>query len=187
MIYRFDKNTLNYRKITGKIALLIFAVGCLVSGVMAMLTINKINDVKYISEETKSIILKERDEFTKEKLKAYIIELNIRYPHIVMAQAMIESGNFKSQIFKENSNLFGMKQSRQRPTTNKGTENNHAFYDSWRESVVDYAFYQAAYLKDLKTENEYLQYLAQNYAEDSTYISKIKHIISEINQLNVNK
>jgi hypothetical protein len=177
MIYKFDKETLNYKRVTGKIALIIFGVGLLVSGLMAMLTINRINDVKYISEETKSIILKERDEFTKEKLKEYIIELNIKYPHIVMAQAQIESGNFKSKIFKENHNLFGMKVATKRPTTNKGQENNHAYYNNWKESVIDYAFYSAQYLSDIKTEKEYLEYLRQSYAQDTGYVNKIISII----------
>lgn len=178
MIYKFDRNTLNYKRITGKVVIAILAMGLLVSGAMAMLTVKKINDVKYISEETKSIILKERDEFTKEKLKAYIIELNIKYPHIVLAQAQIESGNYKSQIFKENHNLFGMKVATKRPTTNKGQENNHAYYDNWKESVVDYAFYSAQYLSDIKTEKEYLEYLRQNYAQDTGYVDKILSIIN---------
>ena len=183
MIYKFDKETLNYKRVTGKIALLIFAVGCLVSGLMALLTINKINDVKYISQETKNIILKERDEFTKEKLKAYIIELNIKYPHIVMAQAQIESGNFKSQIFRINRNCFGMKVATKRPTTNKGQENDHAYYNSWRESVQDYAMFVAAYLNDIRTEKEYFEYLKQNYAQDTNYISKLKNIINKNNTI----
>ena len=179
MIYKYNKDTLNYDKVTVKILGLIFAVGLVVSGLMALLTINRVNDVKYISEETKSIILKQRDEFSKEKLKEYILELNIKYPHIVMAQAEIESGNFTSKIFKENHNLFGMKVATKRPTTNKGEQYKHAYYDSWRESVVDYAFYSAQYLSDLKTEKEYLEYLRQNYAEDTTYVNKILSIINK--------
>jgi len=178
MIYKFDKNTLNYKRVTGKLILTILAIGALISTLMAVMTVKEINNVKYISEETKSIILKERDEFTKEKLKAYIIELNIKYPHIVLAQAQIESGNYKSQIFRENNNLFGMKVATKRPTTNKGQENNHAFYNNWRESVIDYAFYSAQYLSDIKSEKEYLEYLRQNYAQDSNYVKKILDIIN---------
>ena len=179
MIYKFDKNTLNYKRVTGKLILTILAIGALISTLMAVMTVKEINNVKYISEETKSIILKERDEFTKEKLKAYIIELNIKYPHIVLAQAQIESGNYKSQIFKENHNLFGMKVATKRPTTNKGQENNHAYYNNWKESVIDYAFYSAQYLSDIKSEKEYLEYLRQNYAEDPNYVDKILNIINK--------
>lgn len=146
-------------------------------GLTAYVTIVNANKVNYISQETKAIILKEQNEFSRDKLKEYILELNIRYPHIVLAQAEIESGHFKSSIFKENNNLFGMKVATRRPTTNKGEENGHAYYDNWRESVVDYAFYSAQYLSDIKSEKEYLEYLKQNYAQDTSYVSKIKIIL----------
>jgi uncharacterized FlgJ-related protein len=140
------------------------------------------NDVRYISEETKTIIINEFDkqnEFSVDKLKDYISELNIKFPHIVLAQSQIESGHYKSRIFKENNNIFGMKQARQRPTVSKGTENNHAYYENWKQSVQDYAMYQAKYLSRLRTENEYLSYLGQSYAEDPNYVSKIRHIINK--------
>ena len=60
-----------------------------------------------------------------------------------------------------------------RPTTNKGEENGHAFFNNWKESVLDYAFYQSTYLNKIHTEEEYLKYLGENYAEDSTYVNKI--------------
>lgn len=182
MIYKYDKENLNYKKITGKITLIVISVIILISLILSLFTLRNINKVKFISEETKSIILREADkenEFSREKLKAYILELNIKYPHIVMAQAEIETGHFTSTIFKENHNLFGMKCATKRPTTNKGEEHGHAYYDTWKESVVDYAFYSAQYLSDLKSEKEYLNYLSQSYAEDSTYVNKIKKIISK--------
>jgi uncharacterized FlgJ-related protein len=146
-----------------------------------MFIVTRVNDVRFITEETKQIIIKQEQEFTPEKLKAYILELNIRFPHIVYAQALLESGEFKSHIFKENNNFFGMKQAKQRPTTNKGTENGHAYFVNWRDCVVDYAFYQAAYLNDLRSESEYFEYLGQNYAEDPGYVGKLKKIIEKIN------
>ena len=94
-----------------------------------------------------------------------------------MAQAEIETGHFKSKIFKENNNLFGMKVATKRPTTNKGEQYKHAYYNSWRESVVDYAFYSAQYLSDLKTEEQYLDYIRHNYAEDSNYIGKVRSVM----------
>lgn len=105
--------------------------------------------------------------------------MNIRFPHIVYAQAQLETGNFTSHIFQVNNNLFGMREAKRRPTTNKGTENGHAYFDNWKESVVDYAFYQAAYLFKLKNEGEYWDYLGQNYAEDPNYVNKLKKIIEE--------
>ncbi len=185
MIYKYDKKTLNYKQVTGKWILITIAILLIMSAVMSLFTLRHINDVKFISEETRAIILREADkenEFSPEKLKAYILELNIKYPHIVLAQSQLETGGYRSKIFKENHNLFGMKVATQRPTTNKGEESGHAYYDSWRESVVDYAFYQAKYLSNLKSEAEYLQYLKQYYAEDPNYMPKLLDIISKQNR-----
>jgi hypothetical protein len=180
MIYRYDRKTLTFKNV---FASWVFFVTILCTTLVAVVIgIIRVNDVSFISEETKAIILREADkanEFTPEKLKAYILELNIRFPYIVYAQAQLETGEFKSKIFKENNNIFGMKVARKRPTTNKGEENGHAYYNNWKESVVDYGFYSAQYLSNIKSEGEYFQYLGQNYAEDPNYVSKIKQIISK--------
>jgi len=182
MIFKYDKESLTYKKITGKTLLIGIGVILVISLIVSLFGLRNVNNIKYISEETKAIILREADqknEFSPEKLKAYILELNIKYPHIVMAQSQIETGNWTSNIFKENHNLFGMKCATKRPTTNKGEENGHAYYENWKESVVDYAFYSAQYLSDIKTEKEYLDYLSRSYAEDTGYIWKIKKIINK--------
>jgi flagellum-specific peptidoglycan hydrolase FlgJ len=72
-----------------------------------------------------------------------------------------------------------MKQARQRVNTAKGTQNNHAYYDSWEESVYDYAFYQCRYLGGIHTEEEYFRYLNASYAEDPNYVSKVKSVIEK--------
>lgn len=118
------------------------------------------------------------NEFTEEKLMSYIKQLNIRFPHIVLAQAKLETGNFKSRLFKENNNLFGMKCATKRPFTHKGEQRGHAKYDKWQDCVIDYALYQAAYLSKKKTESEYFAYLSENYAEDTNYIVTLKKIIN---------
>ena len=179
MIYKFNDKTLKYDNVTRKAILVIFGILLTTSLVTVMFIVTRVNDVRFITQETKQIIIKQEQEFTPEKLKAYILELNIRFPHIVYAQALLESGEFKSHIFKENNNFFGMKQAKQRPTTNKGTENGHAYFVNWRDCVVDYAFYQAAYLNDLRSESEYFEYLGQNYAEDTGYVEKLKKIIEK--------
>ncbi len=179
MIYKFNDKTLKYDNVTRKAILVICGILLTTSLITVMFIVTRVNDVRFITEETKQIIIKQEQEFNPEKLKAYILELNIRFPHIVYAQALLESGEFKSHIFKENNNFFGMKQAKQRPTTNKGTENGHAYFVNWRDCVVDYAFYQAAYLNDLRSESEYFEYLGQNYAEDPGYVGKLKKIIEK--------
>ena len=115
--------------------------------------------------------------FSKENLEKEINKQGIKYPDIVMAQAKIESGHFTSAIFKENNNLFGMKEAQRRITTAEGTNRNHAYYNHWRESVYDYAFYQCRYLGDIRNEAEYFQYLSASYAEDPNYIEVLKDVI----------
>jgi len=182
MVYKFDRQSLTYKNVTKDIVLWFIGTIVLIIAITSIFMLKRINDIRYISAETKSIIIKEstkENEFSPQKLRAYILELNIKFPHIVYAQARLETGNFKSEIFKTNHNLFGMKVATLRPTTNKGEENGHAVYDNWRESVVDYAFYEAQYLSDIKTESEYLQYLRANYAEAPNYITQLQSIIDE--------
>ena len=136
-------------------------------------------ETEYISEETRMIILRENNKFNEDKLKDYINSLNIKFPHIVIAQSKLESNNYTSTIFKANNNLFGMKEARIRPTTNKGTNLGHAVFDNWKDSVLDYAFFQAAYMKEIKTEDEYYKYLGANYAEDTNYVKKVKQIVAQ--------
>ena len=123
----------------------------------------------------------EKTKFSEERFIETLKDLNVRFPYIVMAQSMVETGKWKSNIFKENHNLFGMKQARSRINTAVGTQNNHAFYDTWTESVYDYAFYQCRYLGNIKTEAEYFNYLSRSYAEDGNYIDTLKKTIKSNN------
>ena len=119
----------------------------------------------------------QKDVFTEQKLKEYLIELNVKFPNVVFAQAKLESGNFRSKIFEENNNLFGMKQPSVRTTTATGEQYNHATYNSWRESVLDYALYSCKYTSNIQTEDEYIAYLGSRYAEDTNYVNKLKNIV----------
>jgi flagellum-specific peptidoglycan hydrolase FlgJ len=76
--------------------------------------------------------------------------------------------------------MFGMKEAKRRPTTNKGTQNGHAYFESWKDCVIDYAFYQAAYLNSLKTEDQYYQYLSASYAEDPNYVTKVRQMANSL-------
>jgi len=100
------------------------------------------------------------------------------HPDIVYAQAMLESNNGRSKIFRESNNLFGMKLAKNRPTTAIDEQFGHAYYSTWKASVIDYALYQSAYLRGLSKES-YFKYLSQNYAEDVEYVNKLKAIINK--------
>ena len=134
-----------------------------------------------LSEEEKLVIIQEHNQFSEDRLIDKLKELNVKFPYIVFAQSKLETGNFTSKIFRENSNCFGMREAKQRITTAQGTENNHAYYASWGESVYDYAFYQCRYLSGINTEEQYFQYLSQSYAENPNYVSILKDMIEKEN------
>lgn len=129
---------------------------------------------EFVAEVTKPI--------TGSSLVELIEQMNIQHPKIVVAQAIIESGHFKSKLFQTNHNLFGMRKAYQRPTTRIPANidfcyESYAYYHNWQYSVFDYALWQSSFARNL-SETEYLDILKRTYAEDDEYISKIKTIIS---------
>ena len=120
--------------------------------------------------------------FSQEALVKYVYSLNVRFPHIILAQAHLESGKFTSGIFVKNNNLFGMRQARLRPTTNKGSRNGFAKYDHWRDSVMDYILYYAVYMNKFKTEEAYYAYLDRSYANNPHYSKLIRKIAESYKQ-----
>ncbi len=104
---------------------------------------------------------------------------NVKFAYIVLAQARQESNHYKSKIAIENKNLFGLKVATGRPTTALGTKRNHAYYESYEMSVLDYALYQAAYMRKIKNERDYVAYLNRNYAADPQYDINIKRHFKE--------
>ena len=131
-------------------------------------------------ETTKTVIVTNQQcgEISHDEVKMYLKQINIKFPEIVYAQTVLETGNYKSSICYENNNLCGMKISTKRPTVAIGSRNGYALYKTWQESIIDYALYQAYYFDDVKTVEEYLDSLS-NYAEDSSYIAKIKVIAKQ--------
>lgn len=181
MYYKFNEQTLDFErtKITNK-SLIGFgaAVGLLL---VFGFTSNPADNVKNLSQEEKLIVIREYNEFSEAKLIEKIKELNFKFPHIILAQSYQETGHYKSGIFFENNNLFGMKEAKLRSNLAKGTNRGHAYYETWQESVIDYALFYSTYLHDIKTEGEYFEYLRQNYAEDPTYVQRLKALISKRN------
>lgn len=170
--FKWEKNKLKTRIFWGLIITLIigsFIGGCFVRG-------------KTLENFEKELLIldlqQEKNKFTQEKLVEELKRLKMKFPYIVMAQSILETGHWKSQVFKENNNLFGMKQSTKRSSTNKGEQHGHAYYDSWRESVLDFALWQCRYLSSINTREEYLRYLKANYAEDPNYVNKLEKLLN---------
>ena len=181
MFYSFDKEQLKFTKDPKKLTRLLIVLVVLLVGTFV---VGRYMQFKALDKYEKQLIVlnleKERNKFTEEKFIDLIKELNMKFPHIVYAQARIESGNFKSAVFKQNNNLFGMREARVRVNTAKGTNLNHAYYDNWKESVYDYAFYQCRYMSSADTEAEYYQALDASYAEAGGGYSKaLKQLIEK--------
>lgn len=184
--YIFDKTSLTYKSVrhpayNAKFLMRYLSITALFGFFMFMLAVY-VSEQRYIqpSEKELKVLIDRVDVFTEAKFMDYLKELNVKFPKIVYAQAVLETGNFQSEVFRSNMNLFGMREATSRVSTNHGTNLNHAVYDHWRESVLDYALYQSAYLSDLKTPEQYYNYLFQHYAEDKTYVSKVKEIAESI-------
>jgi hypothetical protein len=180
MLYKYDKNTLQFikTKLAYKIAL-----GSVIVVSIVSFSIGRVLRIQALDKYEKELLVinlqVEKNKFTKEKLVDELKRLNVKFPYIVMAQSIIETGYWKSKVFKENHNLFGMKQANVRINTANGTQNGHAYYDDWRQSVYDYAFYSCRYLGGINTEEEYYTYLGQNYAEASNYVQILKTTVEK--------
>lgn len=152
---------------------------CLLIGISIMFIIATIVQAK----ENKKNTLQEVIEFTpcyKDSIANFLIELKVKYPHIVLSQSIIESGNYTSKIFLENNNPFGMKLSWNRATTALGIKNGYAYYSNLRDAIIDYAFMQSSYYRSAKTEEDYYILLQKSYAEDKEYINKVRKIANKL-------
>lgn len=104
-------------------------------------------------------------ELTIPNLYKEIIRNGILYPKIVLAQAILETGWFRSSVCRNKHNLFGLTN----PRTGKYYEFNH-----WTESVR--AYYTKVQYK-YKGGN-YLLWLDEiGYAEDPRYVYEIIKIL----------
>ena len=89
---------------------------------------------------------------------------NIKHSGIVVSQAILETGHFKSENCTKGNNLFGLFNSK---------TNEFFIFDHWTASVKAYRDkIQCRY-----SEGDYCQWLETiGYAEDTAYIQKIKNI-----------
>ncbi len=179
----FNKETLDVKIVSkakliliGSLSIILLSSFSYFGGVMVAKNSDK--------QQTKNIYLgnevfvteKYADNFSEKEMIALMRRLKMRHIDIVIKQAKIESGNYKSNIFIENNNLFGMRMPGNRITLATGENSKFAVYDNWRESVIDYAIYQSTYLKNY-SRAEYLQFLDRNYDKNSGYsklINKVK-------------
>ena len=89
----------------------------------------------------------------------------VQCPEVVYAQAVLETGHFRSKVFKEYNNLFGLYDS------NIG---DYYKFDHWSDSVRAYK----DYVQRKYNSGDYFQFLIDlPYATDPEYVNKLKQII----------
>jgi flagellum-specific peptidoglycan hydrolase FlgJ len=106
------------------------------------------------------------DEFTSDALFYALLHCEVLHPEIVYAQAILETGHFKSRIYREYNNLFGLYNS---------YKGDFYKFDHWTESIQAYKKYiQYKY----EPPGSYYHFLEDlGYAEDPDYIYKVKDIV----------
>ena len=116
--------------------------------------------------EKKSNKVSARYDTTKPTDKTVLSELkrqHVSHPHIVLAQAKLESGNYTSSVCKNNNNLFGLM---------KGDKYHH--FSHWKQSIT---FYKEHIQNRYKGGNYYAFLNDIGYAKDPSYTDKLKEIV----------
>ena len=119
--------------------------------------------------------------FNMSNLRSEIVKQNIKYPNIVLAQAILESGaQFNSHVFLDNHNLFGMKKPSVRKTLATGENRGHATFNNWIDSVKDYKMFQDQNGYSNLSVSDYMKKLDSDYCPGCGYSKKIKEIMGDI-------
>lgn len=107
---------------------------------------------------------------TREEVNKYLISIDCKHPDIVTAQAVLETGHFKSYGCKERKNIFGLWHHKKQEFYS---------FDSWQDSCD-------AYLRMIQykyKEGDYYSFLDKlGYATDPEYTNKLKKLNSSNKQ-----
>ena len=148
-------------------------ISCIFVSILIVLFItdNIIQKTKQIKEPEIEIIenVDTLKTYTNPKQDLYkaLIDYEIHFPDIVYAQAVLETGNFTSDLCLKHNNLFGLYDSKNK----KFFEFHH-----WIESVEAY---KNKIQYKYKCGEDYFKFLDRiGYAEDTLYVSKLKRILS---------
>lgn len=120
--------------------------------------------------------------FTPQLFMQALVADSIQHPEIVFAQALVESGYFRSKLFLLGHNCMGMHRAIKRQCMAIGLCMKHARYRTWIDQVKDIRLWQDYFLhgKRLTTE-QYLNKLSK-YAADPHYLAKVRKHLPESRQ-----
>lgn len=84
-------------------------------------------------------VLFKKKRFNEGKIRSIIQESEYsQLEDFIISQAKVETGNYKSRLFLEARNLFGMRCAKIRPQKRIACFNNYAVFDSYEDSINDY-------------------------------------------------
>ena len=93
----------------------------------------------------------------------------LKEPKIVTAQAILETGWFRSKVFREYNNPFGLFNSRTMQ---------YFRFRHWSDAVI---MYRDNIQKRLKRNEDYYNFLKRiGYAEDEDYLNKVKALTDSL-------
>lgn len=108
----------------------------------------------------------DRDSLTVDNVYYYIKKDSILYPKIVLAQSVLESSWYTSNVCKTKNNLFGFM-----------TKEGYLCFSNWRASISYYKDFQKRKYKG----GDYYTFLSDlPYAESTNYSETVKLIVSKI-------
>ena len=133
----------------------------ILDSINTVIDVYKANKVSKSSFMTKSI---------EEGIDEALIYYDIKYPDIVKAQALLETGNYTSNLCVNHNNLFGLYDNKNK---------RYYSYKHWYESIEDYKRLIQSKYDNNKYYYEFLEDI--KYASDKKYVSKLKEIVKEMN------
>lgn len=125
-----------------------------------------------LNTQLSNVVEPNRDEeiaFSLRDVYEEIVKHNIKFPHIVLSQAVLETGHFSSRVCLEYNNLFGLR------------KRNGEYYrfSRWEDSVKAYRDYVQYKYRG----GNYFDFLQRiGYAEDKLYVGKVMEIAKGIKQ-----
>ena len=171
-MYKFNQEKLVFEK-TNTLLKYRVIIGVLI---LSVFILSFVAGKKPIKEYIETEIVIKTEEVKEKEIFDRIDELPFKYPDIVKAQAIIETSHFKSAVFLNNNNIFGMRLARKRITLADGDNLMHATFKSLEDSLIDRLLYESKYMSGLSKE-EYYAFLDRLYAEGEGYSNKLKQII----------
>lgn len=129
---------------------------------------HKIPNSRNVDNEV--ILLPEHPFYLLEEVNEEVLYNTLKHygfpnPAAITAQAVLESGNFKSRLCIRHNNLFGLYNSRKR---------SYFKFDSWISCVFAYKDF---ILNKYKEGEDYYGFLSRiGYAEDPNYVEKVKKL-----------